>query len=234
MSDSQTAVTTEPDAGGATPAAEAAQVTRVVLATRNPHKVDELRRILAESQLTVEVLDLAGAAAELGVVPEVAETGVSFVENAMLKAHAVAQATGLPAISDDSGLCVDVMGGSPGVFSARWSGAHGDDTANLELLLSQLDEVPDDKRTAWFACAAVLALPDGRERIAEGRLVGTVLRERRGSNGFGYDPIFSPDGHDNTLAELTDEAKDAISHRGRALAELVRRIPEILPQARPS
>ncbi len=229
MSESQAPVTTGADRG-----AGVAQVTRVVLATRNPHKVDELRRMLAESGLAVEVLDLAGATAELGEVPEVAETGVTFVENAMLKAHAVARATGLPAISDDSGLCLDVLGGSPGVFSARWSGKHGDDTANLELLLAQLDEVPEDKRTAWFACAAVLALPDGRERIAEGRLVGTVVRQRSGSNGFGYDPIFRPDGFEVTLAELTADAKDAISHRGRALAELVRRIPEILPQARPS
>lgn len=227
MSESQAPVTTGADRG-----AGVAQVTRVVLATRNPHKVDELRRMLAESGLAVEVLDLAGATAELGEVPEVAETGVTFVENAMLKAHAVARATGLPAISDDSGLCLDVLGGSPGVFSARWSGKHGDDTANLELLLAQLDEVPEDKRTAWFACAAVLALPDGRERIAEGRLVGTVVRQRSGSNGFGYDPIFRPDGFEVTLAELTADAKDAISHRGRALAELVRRIPEILPQVR--
>jgi len=233
MSQTQAAVTTGPETGPhAEGAAVAAPAARVVLATRNRHKVDELRRMLAESGLAVEVLDLAGAAAELGEVPEVAETGVTFVENAMLKAHAVAQATGLPAIGDDSGLCLDVLGGSPGVFSARWSGKHGDDTANLELLLAQLDEVPEDKRTAWFACAAVLALPDGRERIAEGRLVGTVVRQRSGSNGFGYDPIFRPDGYEVTLAELTADAKDAISHRGRALAELVRRIPEILPQVR--
>ena len=204
---------------------------RVVLATRNAHKVEELRRLLAESSLQVEVLDLTSAAAELGDVPEVAETGVTFVENAMLKAHAVAQATGLPAISDDSGLCLDVLGGSPGVFSARWSGAHGNDDANLELLLSQLAEVPDDKRTGWFACAAVLAMPDGRERIAEGRLVGTIVRERAGTNGFGYDPIFQPDGHEVTLAQFDAAGKDAISHRGRALVELVRRIPEILPEA---
>lgn len=189
---------------------------RLVLATRNPHKVEELRRILTAADLDVELL----GAADLPGVPDVAETGVTFAENARLKAHAVAAATGLPAVADDSGLCVDVLGGMPGVFSARWAGRHGDDEANLRLLLAQLADVPDDRRTAYFACAAALALPGGLERVVEGRLHGVVVRKPRGSGGFGYDPIFVPDGEYRTAAELPPAEKDAISHRGRAFRAL--------------
>jgi XTP/dITP diphosphohydrolase len=197
-------------------------MTTLVLATRNPHKVVELRRILAEVGL--DGVELRGLDAFPGV-PDVPETGVTFADNAALKAAAVAEATGLAAVADDSGLCVDVLGGAPGVFSARWSGVHGDDRANLELLLGQLRDVPDAHRGAHFGCAAVAVLPGGRRLIAEGRLVGTLTRQPRGSNGFGYDPIFLPEGGIRTTAELAPADKDAISHRGRAfraLAELLR------------
>ena len=205
-----------------------AATRQLVLATHNAHKVAELRRILAEAGLDgLEILDM-GAFPD---VPDVVETGVTFMENARLKAHAVAQATGLPAVADDSGLGVDVLGGAPGVFSARWSGKHGDDVANLTLLLLQLGDVPDPHRGAWFGCAAVLALPDGRERVAQGRLVGTLVREPRGSNGFGYDPIFVPEGLAVTSAELSPAEKDAISHRSRAFRELAPLVVELLAGA---
>jgi XTP/dITP diphosphohydrolase len=200
-------------------------VTRLVLATHNRHKVVELRRILADAGLgDIDVL----SADDVPGLPDVAETGTTFAENALLKAHAVAAATGLPAVADDSGLCVAVLGGSPGVFSARWSGRHGDDRANLELLLAQISDVPDDRRAGWFVCAAALALPDGRENVAEGRLNGTVARAPRGTNGFGYDPVFVPEGDTRTTAELADAEKDAISHRGRALRALVPVVRDLL------
>jgi XTP/dITP diphosphohydrolase len=203
-------------------------VTRLVLATHNRHKVVELRRILADAGLAdIEVL----SADDLPGLPDVAETGTTFAENALLKAHAVAAATGLPAVADDSGLCVAVLGGSPGVFSARWSGRHADDRANLELLLAQISDVPDDRRAGWFMCAAALALPDGREHVAEGRLNGTVARTPRGTNGFGYDPVFVPEGETRTTAELGDGEKDAISHRGRALRALVPVVRDLLGAA---
>jgi XTP/dITP diphosphohydrolase len=190
---------------------------KIVLATRNAGKIAELRRILSG-------FDIVGLE-EFPSIGEVAETGVTFEENALLKAHAVAQGSGLPAVADDSGLCVDVLGGMPGVFSARWSGRHGDDQANLDLLLAQLSDVPADRLTAHFACAAALALPSGESRVVEGALPGRLVTTPRGSNGFGYDPIFVPDGHDRTTAEMPPEEKDAISHRGRAfraLAPIVR------------
>ena len=200
-------------------------MTRLVLATHNRHKLVELRRILADAGLgDIEVL----SADDLPGLPDVAETGTTFAENALLKAHAVAAATGLPAVADDSGLCVAVLGGSPGVFSARWAGRHGDDRANLELLLAQISDVPDDRRAGWFMCAAAIALPDGREHVAEGRLNGTVVRAPRGTNGFGYDPVFVPEGETRTTAELADGEKDAISHRGRALRALVPVLRDLL------
>jgi XTP/dITP diphosphohydrolase len=207
---------------------------RLVLATRNAHKVSELRRILAG----LEGLEIVGIDAFPGV-PDVAETGVTFAENALLKAHAVARATGLPAVADDSGLCVEVLGGAPGVFSARWSGPHGNDRANLELLLAQLSDVPDSHRRAWFACAAALALPDGTERVAHGRLDGNLVRAPRGSGGFGYDPIFVPSesgtrGDTRTLAEYGPEEKDAISHRGRAFRALAPVVERVLADIRVS
>lgn len=194
---------------------------RVVLATRNPHKVRELSRILRDAG--VGDLRIVGLDSFPGV-PDVPETGTTFAENAALKARAVAAATGLPAVADDSGLCVDVLGGAPGVFSARWCGRHGDDETNLDLLLAQLADVADEHRAAHFACAAVLALPGGGVEVAEGCVRGTLLRERCGTNGFGYDPIFRPDGYDRTTAQMSAEEKDSISHRGRAFRALVPRI----------
>lgn len=192
-------------------------MTTLVLATRNTKKLAELRRILDEAGLAVE---LAGPEV-FAEVPEIAETGQTFEENALLKARAVAAATGLPAVADDSGLCVDALNGMPGVLSARWAGRHGDDEANLDLVLGQLADVPDERRGAHFACAAAVALPSGEAEVVTGRIVGTLLRERRGENGFGYDPIFCPEGHTVTTAEMAAAQKDAISHRGRALRALV-------------
>ncbi|MYT30605.1 MULTISPECIES: RdgB/HAM1 family non-canonical purine NTP pyrophosphatase [unclassified Streptomyces] len=196
---------------------------RLVLATRNTGKITELRAILDAADLDVE---LVGADAYPGV-PDVKETGVTFAENALLKAHALARATGLPAVADDSGLCVDVLGGAPGIFSARWAGRHGDDQANLDLLLAQLADIDDALRTARFACAAALALPDGTERVVEGTLEGTLRRTPAGTGGFGYDPVLQPLGETRTCAELTPAEKNAISHRGkafRALAPVVREL----------
>lgn len=191
---------------------------RIVLATRNGHKVRELQTILADliEELDLEIVGLG----EFPDVAEVVETGVTFAENATLKAVAAARATGLPALADDSGLAVDVLGGAPGVFSARWAGTQGQDRANLELLLGQLSDVPDEHRSAAFVCAAVLALPDGTVVVREGRMPGSLAREPRGDNGFGYDPILVVEGDSRTSAELTFEEKNAISHRGKAFRQL--------------
>ncbi|MGB8020155.1 MAG: RdgB/HAM1 family non-canonical purine NTP pyrophosphatase [Candidatus Nanopelagicales bacterium] len=196
---------------------------RVVLATRNPGKVGELRRILADAGVDVE---LVGADA-FPAMPDVSETGATFAANALLKARAMAAHSGLPAIADDSGLCVDALSGMPGVLSARWAGRHGDDEANLDLVLAQLAEVPDERRGAHFFCAAALAMPPGPHgdpgqcRVVEGEVDGILTRERRGTGGFGYDPIFLPYGSALTTAELDPAAKDAISHRGQAFRALV-------------
>jgi XTP/dITP diphosphohydrolase len=185
---------------------------RVVLATRNAAKLRELARILGED------FPLAGLDAFPGA-PDVPETGATFEENALLKARAIAAYTHLPAVADDSGLCVDALNGMPGVLSARWAGGHGDDKANLDLVLAQVADVPDLRRGAQFVCAA--ALVDGaREVVVTGTVAGRLIRERRGSGGFGYDPIFLPDGFEETTAEMTPEAKDEISHRGRAFRAL--------------
>lgn len=199
-------------------------MTRLILATRNAKKITELRAILAESGLPH---DLVGADA-YPEIPDVKETGVTFAENALLKARALAQATGHPAIADDSGLCVDVLGGAPGIFSARWAGTHGDDRANLNLLLAQLSDIDESHRTAHFACAAALALPDGTERVVEGRLEGTLRHTPSGTGGFGYDPILQPTGETRTCAELTPSEKNAISHRGKAFRALVPLLRELL------
>ncbi|MFD7835908.1 RdgB/HAM1 family non-canonical purine NTP pyrophosphatase [Streptomyces sp. NPDC059761] len=191
--------------------------SRLILATRNAGKVAELHAILSDAGLPYE---LVGADA-YPQIPDVKETGVTFAENALLKAHALARATGLPAIADDSGLCVDVLNGAPGIFSARWAGKHGDDRANLDLLLAQLGDIADDNRGAHFACAAALALPDGTERVVEGRLLGTLRHTPAGTGGFGYDPILQPEGDTRTCAELTAAEKNAISHRGQAFRALV-------------
>ncbi|GAA1931829.1 RdgB/HAM1 family non-canonical purine NTP pyrophosphatase [Streptomyces sodiiphilus] len=203
---------------------------RLVLATRNQHKIGELRAILTGAGLAVELL----GADEVPGAPEVPETGVTFAENALLKAHALARASGLPAVADDSGLCVDVLGGAPGIFSARWAGRHGDDRANLELLLAQLEEIGAPHRGAHFACAAALALPDGTERVAEGRLRGTLRHTPAGEGGFGYDPVLQPDGDTRTCAELTPGEKNAISHRGKAFRALAPQIVELLTKTQPA
>ncbi|MFD7627839.1 RdgB/HAM1 family non-canonical purine NTP pyrophosphatase [Streptomyces sp. NPDC059851] len=197
---------------------------RLVLATRNAGKVAELRHILSAAGLPYE---LVGTDA-YPHVPDVKETGVTFAENALLKAHALAQATGLPAIADDSGLCVDVLNGAPGIFSARWAGTHGDDKANLDLLLAQLSDIADEHRGAHFACAAALALPDGSERVVEGRLQGFLRHSPAGAGGFGYDPIFQPLEETRTTAQLTPDEKNAISHRGQAFRALIPVIRELL------
>ena len=190
---------------------------KVVLATRNPHKAEELERILAGENLAIEILTVA----DFPDAPEVEETEDTFVGNALLKAHALVKHTGLPAIADDSGLCVDALAGAPGVLSARWSGATENvDQANLELVLRQLVHTPDEHRGAQFVCAAVLVLPDGTEIVKRGVAEGDILSAPRGTNGFGYDPIFKPTGFSQTTAELSAEQKDAISHRGQALRQL--------------
>jgi XTP/dITP diphosphohydrolase len=189
---------------------------RLVLATANQHKLAELTRILEAGRVEVELAGLG----EFPGVPEVAETGATFDENALLKARAIAEFTGLPAVADDSGLCVDALNGMPGVLSARWAGRHGDDEANLRLVLAQLSDVPDERRGAHFACAAALVLPSGKEHVSEAAVYGRLIRQPRGTNGFGYDPIFVPDRSELTTAEMSPAAKDAISHRGKALRAL--------------
>ena len=200
---------------------------RLVLATVNPHKLIELGRILQAGGVEADLANLS----EYPDAPDVAETGATFADNALLKARAMASYTGLPAVADDSGLCVDALNGMPGVLSARWSGKHGDDAGNLWLVLGQLSDVPDERRGAHFACVAALALPAGREYVSEGIVDGRLIREPRGSNGFGYDPIFVPEPAEltsvglpvtgQTTAEMESADKDKISHRGKALRGLV-------------
>jgi XTP/dITP diphosphohydrolase len=193
---------------------------RVLLASRNAKKLEELRRILVRAAGPVDLIGLD----DVPAYQEVPETGLTFGENALLKAREGMQRTGLPTVADDSGLAVDALGGAPGVFSARWAGRHGDDEANLRLLLGQLADVPDEHRGAAFVCAAALVLPGGKEHLVDGRQAGALTRAPRGSGGFGYDPIFVGDGQSRTNAELTPEEKDAVSHRGqafRALAKLI-------------
>ncbi len=208
-------------------------MTRLVLATHNRHKLGELRAILLPVVPGLAPDDVSSSA-ELAA-PDVAETGVTFAENALLKARALAAHTGLPAVADDSGLCVDVLGGAPGVFSARWAGRHGDDAANLDLLLAQLADVPAAHRRARFVCAAVLVTPDGRETVAQGEMPGRLTTAPRGTGGFGYDPVLEPDaqparaaGRVLTSAELTPEEKNAISHRGAAFRALAPAIAVVL------
>ena len=191
----------------------------VVLASRNAAKLRELARILGAEDSAGAQIRLAGLD-EFPGAPDVPETGATFEENALLKARAIASYTGLPAVADDSGLCVDALSGMPGVLSARWAGGHGDDRANLELVLAQVADVPDTRLGARFVCAAALVVPVGRETVVTGRVEGRLIRSPRGSGGFGYDPIFLPDGFGQTTAEMTAEAKDAISHRGRAFRAL--------------
>lgn len=214
---------------GQTPSSAA---PRLVLATRNHGKLRELRELLRGKvpglDVDTQVIDAAAAGA-----PDVVESGVTFAENALLKAKAVAAATGLAAIADDSGLAVDVLGGAPGIFSARWAGRHGDDTANLNLLLAQLSDVGEEHRAAAFICAAALAVPgtdvqDGLTAVEHGRLEGTLLDEPRGEGGFGYDPILRPEGYERSCAELSGAEKNAISHRGKAFQALLPAIARAL------
>jgi XTP/dITP diphosphohydrolase len=205
---------------------------RVVLATHNRGKLPELTRILSAAGVPVELTGLG----DFPGAPDVRETGATFAENALLKARAIADFTGLPSVSDDSGLCVDALNGMPGVLSARWAGGHGDDAGNLRLVLGQLGDVPAERRGAHFACVAALVLPSGREHVSEGAVHGRLIGAPRGTNGFGYDPVFVPDPAelaqagldggpgsplaDLTTAELDPAVKDRISHRGKALRSL--------------
>ena len=199
---------------------------RVILASHNVKKLRELQRILAAA---VPGLDPEQVISSAGIaLPDVVEDEVSFAGNALLKARSAAAATGLLAVADDSGLAVDVLGGSPGIFSARWSGRHGDDEANNDLLLAQLSDVPDQHRGARFVCAAALVAPDGTELVEHGEMTGTLLRERHGEGGFGYDPLFRPDGQTRSAAELTPEEKDAISHRGTAFRAIAPHVARLL------
>jgi len=193
----------------------------IVLATRNPGKLRELARILGAGEPGSAQVRLTGLD-EFPGAPDVPETGATFEENALLKARAIAEYTGLPAVADDSGLCVDALNGMPGVLSARWAGKHGDDRANLELVLAQVADVPDARLGARFVCAAALVVPGARARewVVTGQVEGRLIRTPRGTGGFGYDPIFLPDGFAQTTAEMTADAKDAISHRGRAFRAL--------------
>ena len=203
--------------------------TEVLLATRNPHKLAELRRILADVQPDLRVIGLDDAAP----YDEVPETAATFADNALTKARVGALATGLITVADDSGLAVDALNGMPGVLSARWSGRHGDDAANLRLLLDQIVDVPDGRRGAAFVCAAALATPSGGQVVVEGQMPGRLVRQPRGHNGFGDDPIFGADGKTLTNGELPPAEKDAISHRGkamRAIAPHIVRATESLSQ----
>jgi XTP/dITP diphosphohydrolase len=193
---------------------------RLILATRNRHKVEEVHRILATTQYEVDIIGLDA----YPDVSEVAETGTTFTENALLKARSASDAIGEPAIADDSGLAVDALNGMPGVLSARWAGRYGDDLTNLELLVGQMTDISEERRGAAFVCAAAVAFPDGRQRVVEGTVRGRVVRAPRGVHGFGYDPIFVPDGEHRTMAELDPDEKDAISHRGKAFRQLISEI----------
>jgi XTP/dITP diphosphohydrolase len=209
----------------------------VVLATRNEGKLRELARILGAEQ-SGSMIRLAGLDAYPGA-PDVPETGATFEENALLKARAIAAYTGQAAVADDSGICVDALNGMPGVLSARWAGGHGDDQANLDLVLAQVADIPAERLGAQFVCAAALVVPAADqgtsadqgtpgEWVVTRRLAGHLIRARRGTGGFGYDPIFVPDGFEQTTAEMTAEAKDAISHRGQAFRALTPLITEAL------
>lgn len=198
---------------------------KLVIATRNAGKIVEFRRILdAISEGAIELIGID----QFPELIDVEETGSTFEENALLKARYTARMTGLPAISDDSGLCIDALGGAPGIFSARWAGQHGNDKANLEKVLDELKEVTDENRGAHFICFAALVLPDGREKVAKGSFEGTILHRAIGDQGFGYDPIFQPLGMSISSAELSAEEKDAVSHRGKSLRAIAPHVIEML------
>jgi len=198
---------------------------KLLLATRNQGKIVEFRRIL--DALAPGAIELVGLD-QFPDLHDVDETGSTFQENALLKAREMSEATGLPAIADDSGLCVDALNGDPGIFSARWAGTHGDDKANLEKVLDQLKDVSDKDRTAYFICVAALYLPQGTSHCEEGRFYGTILKSPVGENGFGYDPIFQPDGLEISSAQMSAEEKDQVSHRGKALRAIAPHVMKAL------
>lgn len=198
-------------------------VRRLLLATRNDGKIAELRRILAADDRLADVELVSAADVDVG---DVDETGDTFAANAALKARAAAEAAGLVAVADDSGLVVDALGGAPGVHSARYAGVHGDDAANLAKVLEEMAGVTE--RTARFVCAAAVTAPGGGSRVVHGEVRGALIEEPRGSRGFGYDPIFVPDGEQRTTAEMSPAEKDAISHRGEAFRALCDPIAELL------
>ena len=198
---------------------------KLLLATLNKGKIEEFRRILeniAAGQIELVGLD------QFPNLHDVDETGSTFEENALLKAREMCEASGIPAIADDSGLCVDYLNGDPGIFSARWAGSHGDDKANTAKVLASLVDVPDEKRSAHFTCVAALALPDGRTHVEEAKFEGWILREPIGDQGFGYDPIFRPDGYSISSAQMSAEEKDAISHRGKSLRAIAPHVITLL------
>lgn len=202
-------------------------MNKVLLATRNRKKLVELQRIL-DGALGAHRVALIGLD-DVEEYPELPESGLTFGENALIKAREGCRRTGLPTIADDSGLAVEALNGMPGVFSARWAGGHGNDQANFQLVLDQIADLPDEHRAASFVCTVALVLPGGKEHLVDGRQTGRLLRAPRGDGGFGYDPIFLGDGQDRTNAELTPQEKDAVSHRGKALRQLAKLVAKVLP-----
>ncbi|HZN81195.1 MAG TPA: RdgB/HAM1 family non-canonical purine NTP pyrophosphatase [Mycobacterium sp.] len=197
-------------------------MTELLVASRNRKKLAELRRVLDGAGVALTLLSLD----DVAPFDEAPETGATFEENALAKARDAFRATGLASVADDSGLEVDALNGMPGVLSARWSGRHGEDSANTALLLGQLQDVPDSRRGAAFVSACAL-VSDGGEVVVRGVWPGSIVREARGDGGFGYDPVFLPAGSDRTAGELTPEEKDAVSHRGRALGALLPALREL-------
>ena len=202
---------------------------QLLLATRNKGKIQEFHRILdAIEPGQIELLGLDN----FPHLHDVVEDGKTFQENALKKAREMALATGIPAIADDSGLCIDVLNGDPGIFSARWAGTHGDDVANNSKVLAQLRDVPDENRSAHFTCVAALYLPDGRSHCEEAHFYGWILRAPIGEHGFGYDPIFRPEGYDISSAQMSADEKDAISHRGKSLRAIAPHVINLLTTLR--
>jgi XTP/dITP diphosphohydrolase len=198
---------------------------KLLLATRNKGKIEEFRRIL--DGIAAGKIDLLGLE-QFPDLHDVDETGSTFEENALLKAREASYATGIPAIADDSGLCVDFLNGAPGIFSARWAGRHGDDKANTAKVLESLSGVPDEKRSAHFTSVAALVLPDGRSHVEEAHFKGWILQSPIGDLGFGYDPIFRPEGLQISSAQMSAEEKDAISHRGKSLRAIAPHVINLL------
>lgn len=196
-------------------------MTDLVLATRNKGKIEEVQRLISEHAPHIRLRSVAEFS-----VDDVEETGSTFEENALLKASTIARLTGLPALADDSGIAIDALGGAPGVYSARWSGVHGDDGANIAKVLEELADVPESDRGAQFVCVIALAMPDGRHVTVRGEVEGRVRTAPVGEYGFGYDPIFQPAGFQITTAQMDPKTKDSISHRGKALREIA---PKIAP-----